>query len=416
MSNINDDIIIFGKSKEEHDENLLKVFERLSSAGLTINKDKREFSKTELKFFGLHFSNKGVAMDKDKREALLNAKSPKSAGEVRSLLGLANYCSRFIPNFATVVEPLRELTKKHVRWQWTETHEQALNLLKKSLTSEAMGYFRKDWKTEIIVDASPVGLAAVMAQYNPDDRDDRKVIMYVSRALSDVEKRYAQIEKEALALVWAVERLHLYLYGNDFSVVTDNKAVELIFGNPRSKPKTRIERWYLRLMPYIFTVTHRPGANNIADYFSRNPVDGENLEVLEAVAEDYVNFLVEKSVPRAITRTRLLAETNADPVLIQLRKVITGQVHTSSDEIVPFLKLIPNLSLTSDGKILYGNRPVIPKSLVKEVVKIVHKGHLGITKSKQLIRQHVWFPQLDQIVETEVTKCRLCQANSSKPN
>jgi hypothetical protein len=100
-----------------------------------------------------------------------------------------------------------------------------------------------------------------------------RVVKYLSRTLSDVETRYSQVEKEALAVVWACEKLHLYLIGGKpFEIVTDNKAVELIYGNPKSQPKARIERWCLRLLPYNYTIFHRPGVDNPADFLSRTPL------------------------------------------------------------------------------------------------------------------------------------------------
>ncbi len=124
-------------------------------------------------------------------------------------------------------------------------------------------------RTELAVDASPVGLAVVMNQHQLGKPQEKHIVLNASRTLSDVEKRYSQVEKEALAVVWACERLHLYVYGSEFDVITDNKAVELIFGNLNSKPKAIIERWALRLLPYRFNVIHRPGKDNIADYLSR---------------------------------------------------------------------------------------------------------------------------------------------------
>ena len=121
------------------------------------------------------------------------------------------------------------------------------------------------------MDAAPVGLGLILAQYDPADPNKiRHIVQYASRTLSDVESRYSQVEKEALAVVWACEKLHLYLYGSEFDIITDNKATELIFNNPRSTPKARIERWCLRLMPYKFNIKHQPGEYNIADYLSRN--------------------------------------------------------------------------------------------------------------------------------------------------
>ena len=127
------------------------------------------------------------------------------------------------------------------------------------LTSDAtMAYFDPQKETELITDASPLGLSAILFQKTPGG-NDRKVVVYVSRALSDVETRYSQTEREALAIMWAVERLHLYLYGGHFTLYTDCKPVQLIYGNAKSKPPARIERWNLRLQGYSFSIMHTKG-------------------------------------------------------------------------------------------------------------------------------------------------------------
>ena len=113
----------------------------------------------------------------------------------------------------------------------------------------------------MIADASPVGLGAVLVQ---QQGEELRVISYASRSLSDTERRYSQIEKEALAIVWSCERFHMYLYGADFELMTDHKPLECIF-SPTSKTCARIERWLLRMQPYRFTVEYFPGPKNIAD-------------------------------------------------------------------------------------------------------------------------------------------------------
>ena len=133
-----------------------------------------------------------------------------------------------------------------------------------------MAYFDPAKDTELIVDASPVGLGAIL--YQSDRKGERHTIAYASRALSDVERRYSQTEREALAIVWSCEHFHLYIYGNPFTLVTDRQALEVIWNNPKSKPPARIERWGLRLQPYNFRVEYRKGAENPADYMSRHPI------------------------------------------------------------------------------------------------------------------------------------------------
>ena len=164
---------------------------------------------------------------------------------VRSFLGMAKYCAKFIPNLSNASEPLRELTKKDAKFQWSERHEQLFNKIKELLTSaKVMAYFDPSKETELVTDASPSGLSAILMQNTPG-KEDRRVVAYSSRALTDVERRYSQTERVALAIVWAVERLHLYLYGSHFKLITDCKPVQLTFSNPKSKPPPCIERWNL---------------------------------------------------------------------------------------------------------------------------------------------------------------------------
>ena len=164
--------------------------------------------------------------------------------------------------------PLRELTKKNTPFQWTEQHCKSFQEIKDVLTSNTvMAYFDGNKQTDVIMDASPWGLSAILSQHTAGS-DDRKI---VSRSLSPVEQRYSQTEREALAIVWAVERLHVYLFGGHFTLLTDCKPIELILNNSKSKPPACIERWNLRLQEYNFTAVHTKGVDNPSDFLSRHP-------------------------------------------------------------------------------------------------------------------------------------------------
>lgn len=165
VKNLSDDIIIYGATQADHDKSLTAVFQRLKEQGLTLNRKKCEFNKNRLEFFGFIFSYGGISADPRKVESIKQADKPKDAAEVRSFLGMANYCSRFNSEFATVTEPLRKLTRKDTPWQWGVEQDAALSNLKDSLTSDAtMAYFDPNMNTELIVDASPVGLGAILLQ------------------------------------------------------------------------------------------------------------------------------------------------------------------------------------------------------------------------------------------------------------
>ena len=266
VCNIADDIIVFGVNRQEHDKALSQCLQRLSEKGLTLNASKCKFLSTSLSFFGQIFSATGTRPDPKHIQDLQRAQVPTNVHEVRSFLGMTNYNFKYIPDYATITAPLRELTKKNAHFQWTAEHQQAFEKLKSVLTSvPVMAYFDTTKETVITVDASPVGISAILAQ-KEHASDDCRIAAYASRALSPVEKRYSQTEKEALSIVWAVEHFHLFIYGKPFQLVTDHKPLEVIYGNPKSKPSARIERWVLRLQPYQFTVQYKPGVDNPADY------------------------------------------------------------------------------------------------------------------------------------------------------
>ena len=214
--NISDDIIVFGSDQERHDKNLDQTLSRLESKGLTLNREKCIFSVPELVFFGFKISANGISPDDKKVEAVRNARPPTTAAEVRSFLGLVNYCARFIPNFATLAEPLRQLTRSDSEWVWGEIQQDAFDRLRAALTSDCVvAHYDQSADTELKVDASPVGLGAILLQRS---NGTVRPVAYASRTLTDVERRYSQTEKEALAVVWACERFHIYLYGKPFTL------------------------------------------------------------------------------------------------------------------------------------------------------------------------------------------------------
>ena len=291
VRNISDDIIVFGTTQAEHDRSLDQTLKRLHANGLTLNKDKCLFSVPELVFFGFKISAAGLSPDDKKVEAIQNSPATTNAGEVRSFLGLVNYCARFIPNLATISEPLRQLTRLGAKWAWGKPQQLAFNELKNSLTSDCvMAHYNPEAETELRVDASPVGLGAILMQ---SDGQETRPVAYASRSLSDVERRYSQTEREALAVVWGCEKFHLYLYGTTFKLFTDHKPLEFIY-SPKGKPPPRIERWVLRLQPYRFKVVHMPGKTNPADVLSRLPISAQ-LTRERSVAEEYINFITEKA-------------------------------------------------------------------------------------------------------------------------
>ena len=408
VKNLADDIIVFGSTREEHDQALKECLSRLAGKNLTLNPGKCKFLQKSLNFFGQIFSERGTTPDPKRISALENTKKPTSAQEIRSFLGMVNYSSKYIKDYATISAPLRELTKKHVVFKWEQKHQDSFEMLKKALTSApVMAYFDKNKESIVTVDASPVGISAILEQKSPET-GTQSIIAYASRGLTDVEKRYSQTEKEGLSIVWAVEHFHLFLFGSHFTLVTDHKPLEIIYGSPRSKPSARIERWILRLQPYSFSVKYKPGSENPADYLSRYS-ESQPIMRQEKLTEEYVNFISRYAVPKAMTLKEIKDATDTDRTLKAVRAAIrTNQWNV--DLVQPFKSIKDELTINSENVVLRGHRIVIPSALQQRAVDLAHDSHQGLVKTKALLREKVWFPGIDKIAQTTVGKCIPCQA------
>ena len=406
VKNISDDIIVFGKDKSEHDKNLHGVLGRLQERGLTLNSEKCMFSVPEITFFGFDISARGIRPNNQSVEAIRNAPTPTNASEVRSFLGLASFCRRFIPDFSTIAYPLSELTRKAVQWSWTTTHQSAFDKLKAMLTSDCvMAHYDPAAPTQLRVDASPVGLGAILTQ---TQLGVVRPVAYASRTLTAVERRYSQTEREALAVVWGCEKFHLYLYGTTFDLLSDHKPLEVIY-SPTSKPPARIERWGLRLQPYTFRLQYSPGATNPADMLSRLPLPN-TVHRGRNIAEEYVHYIARNAVPKAMSLTQLQQATSQDPVLQQVHQSVVSGNWTKTKETHPYFCVKDELTAT-ESLLLRGSRIVIPASLQSTALQLAHE---GIVRTKQLLREKVWWPGIDKDVEHLIRSCISCQAQSSQ--
>ena len=332
----------------------------------------------------------------------MQAREPENVAEVRSFLGLANFSCRFIPQFATLSESLRQLTKKDVKFHFGPEQRRSFEALKTSLAGAGtLAYFDKKAPTKVIADASPVGLGAVLVQ---EQHGEQVAVCYASRSLTGCERRYSQTEKEALGLVWACERFHAYIYGMQFDLITDHKALETIYG-PRSKPCARIERWVLRMQPYDFHVVHVPGTQNIADPLSRL-LDGNNREEEHKhEAEQYVRFVAIHATPRAMNTHEVEQESAIDDELEHVRRALkTG----CFDDCKAYAPIAGELCVI--GKlVLRGTRILLPTKLRAQALGLAHEGHLGIVGTKQKLRTKVWWPGMDKAAERYCRTCHGCQ-------
>ncbi len=205
-----------------------------------------------------------------------------------------------------------------------------------------------------------------------------------------------------------MEHFHLFLYGKEFTLITDHKPLEVIYGSATSKTSARIERWVLRLQPYAFKIQYKQGSENPADYLSRHPFQhGEKQQ--EKLAEEYVKFLTQHSVPKAMTLEEIVEATKSDKTLQRLAAAIRLDMW-DADCLKPYRLIKDELAVGSQGVILRGSRIVIPASLQNKAVEIAHECHQGLSKTKALLREKVWFPGIDELAQKMLDSCIACQA------
>lgn len=380
--------------------------ERLTNYNVTLNEDKTVHCSKEVEFLGYHLSADGVKISNDKIEAITKFRRPQSAEEVRSFLGLITFVGRYIPHLSTLSNPLNILTRKGQLFEWTQKHEESFKQLKESLSKvDTLAFFNPDHETFVIADASPVGLGAVLFQKDGDQ--SYRVISYASKTLSEVERRYAQTEREALALVWAPERFHFYLYGKQFWLITDHKPLVAIFGD-KSKPCARVERWKLRLMSYDYKVIYRPGKLNIADPLSRlcqNTLD--QGQTYDEESERIVRLVVDDSCPIAVPPCEIIEATKRDVELLELIQWLPYPPKRWPKTLTRYR--VVSRDLSTDGKlVLKNNKIVIPKTLQNRILALAHEPHLGIEAMKRRLREKVWWPRIDTMIEDFVKSCNGC--------
>ena len=414
VKNISDDIYVGGVDNDDHDRHLEQLFRQLQESGFTINLPKCQFRVPTMLFFGHVFSENGLSPDPKKVEALQRVAPPTNVSEVRSLLSSAAFCSRFVKDFAVITRPLRQLTCKGVKWQWTEAEQYSFESLKAALSVKTtLAYYDPEKPTSVFVDGSPVDLGAVLTQEDPSTKEVTP-LYYASCPLTPTQARYPQIDREALSIYWAVKRFHLFVYGTEFKVITDHKPLVSLFNNPSSKPSARIERWLLDLQQYRFTVEYRPGPSNPADYASRHPIGDPESRKYEVEAEEHVAYVARNAVPKAVTLTEIETAVAKDPTLQAVMSAVkSGIWHKAPDnvslsELSRYEKMKEQLTCT-ETLLLKSDRIVVPAALQERIVDIAHEGHMGIVKTKALLREKVWFPCMDKMVENKIKACLPCQ-------
>lgn len=407
-----DDIVIHGPSKESCYNRLLKVLDRLKEYNFHLNAQKCKFFKTEISYLGYVVKNNQILKDSRKVEAIQNTERPKNQSELKTFLGLVTYYSRFIPQLSTLTYPLRRLLHKDQKWFWSSSCESSFIKLRNEIASDrVLVPFDPSLPVTLACDASPVGIAGVLSHII--DGVERP-IAFVSRSLSKAEANYSQIDREALAIVFAVDKFFNYLYGRKFKLITDNRPLTRIFHqNAKIPPMTagRLLRYAVFLSAFDYEIEHRKATDHQnVDYLSRAPsliLQSTSKQGIESSIDEEVTLLYDQVINQIstlkLTFEEIAKATAADPDLSMIKtKLLDGTCINTEFSI-------------QDGVIFKGMRTVIPAVLQKLVLEELHHTHIGVVKMKQLARQYCWWKSIDSDIEKLVKSCEQCALIKKSP-
>ena len=413
-----DDVLISGSSEKEHWDRLTTVLTKLQEAGLKLRADECSFQVSEVTYLGYLIDKDGIHPTKEKVKAIVDAPAPTCVKQLQAYLGLFNFYRRFVPKASTVLEPLNRLLRKDTGWVWGESQSKAFKASKDLLLqSDVLTHFDPNLPISVSADSSAYGVGAVISHVI---EAQERPICFASRTLTDAERNYSQLEKEALAMVFAIKKFHNYLWGQaNFQVVTDHKPLLGLFSNTKAIPAMasgRIQRWALMLQSYPFKLIHRSGAVlGTADALSRLPLPGTNESVpVPAEWSNLINFL--DSSP--VTALQIKDHTRTDPVLARVFKYceLGWPEVLKEDEVdlLPFFRKREELSI-QNGCVLWGYRVVIPGRDREALLNELHAGHVGVSRMKELARCYVWWPNMDKDLEGLAKQCSECIASSRAP-
>ncbi len=375
-----DDILIFSLSLQEHVQHVRQVLQRLLENGLFVKAEKCEFHAQSVPFLGYIVSVEGMRMDPEKIKAVVEWPSPDSRKALQRFLGFANFYRRFIRNFSQLAAPLTALTSPRTTFSWSDAAEAAFTKLKGCFVSAPI-LITPDPSRQFMVevDASEVGVGAVLSQRSPSD-DKMHLCAFLSHRLSSAERNYDIGNRELLAVKLALEEWRHWLEGSGvpFIVWTDHKNLEYI--RTAKRLNSRQARWSLFFGRFDFTLSYRPGSKNIKpDSLSRIFDRSER-----------------PSTPECILPETLFVST--------LTWEVESKVKAALEEVTPPARCPPN-------------RLFVPEGLRSSVIQWGHCSnvacHPGVSRTKFLVKQRFWWPLMARDVHNFVLACSICATGKS---
>jgi hypothetical protein len=422
-----DDIIVYGRTEEEHRESIEKLLERIQEFGFKLRLEKCHLGLPQIKYLGHIVDASGLRPDPAKVEAIKRMQAPTDVSSLRSFLGAINFYGKFVPAMYELRRPLDQLLQKDVKWKWSKECQEAFDKFKAILQTDLL-LTHFDPRLDIIVaaDASNYGIGACLLHRFPDG--SVKAVLHAARTLSKTEQRYSQIEKEGLAIIFAVKKFHRYIFGRHFLLQTDHKPLLSIFGSKKGIPvhtANRLQRWALTLLGYDFKVEYVSTTQfGHADVLSRlidrhvKP-DDEFVVASVHMEQDMDRVFDDAIIDLPVKFEDVLDATKKDKTLQTVLGFTKRQwpenPKSLSTELQPFFSRRDGLSIIK-GCLFYADRLIVPRTLRMKVLNQLHRGHPGVVRMKAVARSYVFWPGIDDDVQTYVKRCASCASAQKTPN
>ena len=325
--------------------------------------------------------------------AITKMPAPTNKKQVQSFIGMINYLSKFSARLSEIVEPILELAMDKVPFNWGPEHQSAFTQMKQEIISAPiLAYYNPKKQIVLQTDASIKGLGTCLLQ-------EEKTVYFASKALTEAQQGYIVTELESLAVAWAMEKSHHFLYPSHFIFKTDQKPLEAILSKSINQATPRLQRILIRTFPYHFTLQYIPGlTNQLADCLSQLGGQKDTIKLPKLYAYQITSQLC----PRSDSLQQIRIDTQKDDDLVLLKHTITEGWPSNIKEVPSVIQSYWTLreELTiEDEIILKGTRIAIPAQKQEAVLKVIHEGHLGLNKCKLHVKETVYLPGLNDQLE-----------------
>ena len=380
-----DDVLVHAKTRQEHDENLERVFQRIRQYNLGVNLDKCSFAQPEVKYLGFIIGGGIQRPDPDRFQSVLDFPLPNDAKSLQRFIGMCGFFQNFIPKYSDMASVFyKKLENFGI---WTDSEKSTFTKVKEAISKAVLHFPKNNEKLALYTDASDVCVAGFLVN------ECNQPVQFCSRKLTPTETRYDIVEKEALAIYWCVQRCRNFLLGRHFVVYSDHQPLRFLFNN--EKASNKVLRWRLALSEYDFEVKYLNGGNNVvADCLSRVFIVDEVDEVI--------------SIGEVILRQKFCKETKA------FIEAVNNRPQSCPKEISKTLRSLRKQAQIKEGALYINSKMFVPFSLRRKILSLAHGAHWGQEATYASLKESYFWPGMKNQTNSFVKECRICSL--VKPN